>query len=63
LAYPSRPEIDILKDLSFTITPGEKVGVIGRTGSGKSTLMTALFRLVELKSGCIKIDGNGKLTV
>jgi ATP-binding cassette, subfamily C (CFTR/MRP), member 1 len=61
LAYPSRPDIDILKNLSFIIPPGEKVGVIGRTGSGKSTLMTALFRLVELKEGCIKIDGQGNI--
>jgi ATP-binding cassette, subfamily C (CFTR/MRP), member 1 len=59
LSYPSRPDVLILKDLSLEVNPGEKVGVIGRTGSGKSTLMTALFRIVELKSGSIHIDDQG----
>ena len=57
LSYPSRPDVLILKKLSLKVNAAEKVGVIGRTGSGKSTLMTALFRLVDLKSGSISIDG------
>jgi ABC-type multidrug transport system fused ATPase/permease subunit len=61
LSYPTRPEVLILKNLTFSVRAGEKVGVIGRTGSGKSTLMTALFRLVELKEGSILIDGKGTL--
>jgi ABC-type multidrug transport system fused ATPase/permease subunit len=56
LAYPSRPDVQILKNLSFKVQAGENIGVIGRTGSGKSTLMTALFRLVELEQGSIVID-------
>ncbi len=59
LSYPSRPDTLILKKLTFSVKAGEKVGVIGRTGSGKSTLMTALFRLVELAEGSIEIDGIG----
>ena len=59
LSYPSRPDIMILKNISVDIKPGEKVGVIGRTGSGKSTLMTALFRIVELQSGSITVDEKG----
>ncbi|XP_010013553.1 PREDICTED: multidrug resistance-associated protein 7 [Nestor notabilis] len=51
-----------LDGVSFTIYPGEKVGIVGRTGSGKSTLFLALFRMLELKSGQILLDGvNSKL--
>ncbi|KAG7492992.1 hypothetical protein MATL_G00021320 [Megalops atlanticus] len=46
-----------LDGVSIVIHPGEKVGVVGRTGSGKSTLFLALFRMVELNGGKILIDG------
>uniref|UniRef100_A0A8D0KTB9 ABC transporter domain-containing protein n=1 Tax=Strix occidentalis caurina TaxID=311401 RepID=A0A8D0KTB9_STROC len=46
-----------LDGVSFTVYPGEKVGIVGRTGSGKSTLFLALFRMLELKSGRILLDG------
>ncbi|XP_062428024.1 ATP-binding cassette sub-family C member 10 isoform X2 [Rhea pennata] len=46
-----------LDGVSFTIYPGEKVGIVGRTGSGKSTLFLALFRMLELKAGRILLDG------
>ncbi|VDB88774.1 unnamed protein product [Peniophora sp. CBMAI 1063] len=52
------PELpDVLHNLSFSIAPGEKVGILGRTGSGKSTLAVAFFRFVEAHSGSIIIDG------
>ena len=52
-----RPETDlVLKNLTFDILPGEKVGVVGRTGSGKSTLCLCLFRILEAHSGNILID-------
>ena len=52
------PEFPLaLTDVSFTITPGEKVGIVGRTGSGKSTLSLAFFRFLEAESGSIVIDG------
>lgn len=47
----------VLKGVSFQVKPGEKVGIVGRTGAGKSSLMQALFRMVEMQSGSICIDG------
>lgn len=46
-----------MKGLDITIPPRSKVGVVGRTGAGKSTLMVSLLRIVELSSGSIHIDG------
>ncbi|KAG5635612.1 hypothetical protein H0H81_010630 [Sphagnurus paluster] len=46
-----------LKQVNFTINPGEKVGIVGRTGAGKTSLLQALFRIVELQNGKIEIDG------
>lgn len=47
----------LFKDLSFEILPGETVAFIGRTGSGKSTLMNMLMRMYEYQSGHIYLDG------
>ena len=47
----------VLKDMSVKIAAGEKVGIVGRTGAGKSSLMQAVFRLTEGASGAICIDG------
>ncbi|KAF8216283.1 multidrug resistance-associated ABC transporter [Mycena galopus ATCC 62051] len=53
-----RPELDlVLKDISLTIAPAEKLGVCGRTGAGKSSLLLALFRIIEGVEGSIVIDG------
>lgn len=47
----------VLKGLSFEIQGGKKVGVVGRTGAGKSTMSLALTRIIELTEGSITIDG------
>ncbi|CEQ41587.1 SPOSA6832_03323, partial [Sporobolomyces salmonicolor] len=53
-----RPELPpVLRNVSLDIRPGEKIGVVGRTGAGKSSLTLALFRMVEISSGQISVDG------
>lgn len=70
-AWPTKGEIDVrnlvisyardlppvLKNLTFTVNTNERVGVVGRTGAGKSSLTLALFRFLEAQSGSITIDG------
>ena len=46
----------ILKNISVVMNSKDKVGIVGRTGAGKSSLMQALFRMVELESGKIIVD-------
>ncbi|GMG21966.1 unnamed protein product [Ambrosiozyma monospora] len=52
---PTLPRV--IEDVSFNVKAGEKVGVVGRTGAGKSTIISSLFRFVDPDSGFIKIDG------
>ncbi|KAL2867563.1 P-loop containing nucleoside triphosphate hydrolase protein [Aspergillus lucknowensis] len=47
----------VLRGLSMHVEGGERVGIVGRTGAGKSSIMSSLFRLVELSEGSITIDG------
>lgn len=60
--YPNDDE-PILKDISFDITPGEMVGVVGATGAGKSTLAQLIPRLFDPQQGSIKIGGKDIRTV
>ena len=55
--YSKDAETQVLCDINILIEPGQKIGICGRTGSGKSSLMLTLFRLLDLKSGKIEIDG------
>lgn len=59
IGYTTRYRSDfdpVLKNITFKILPGEKVGVVGRTGAGKSSLALALFRALEAEQGKILID-------
>lgn len=47
----------MLNNLTFDIKAGSKVGIVGRTGAGKSTVCLALSRIIELEFGSISIDG------
>jgi ATP-binding cassette subfamily B multidrug efflux pump len=51
------PQHPVFKDLSFTIKPGEKIGLVGRSGAGKSTLVNLLLRFHDIQSGSIILDG------
>jgi len=55
-AYPET-QVPVLKDVSFTISQGEKVAILGRIGSGKSTIAKLLLKLYEPQEGSILIDG------
>jgi ABC-type bacteriocin/lantibiotic exporter with double-glycine peptidase domain len=62
MRYGGRGE-PVLKSVSFTVPGGTKLGVVGRTGAGKSSIAAALFRLVEIDEGAIRIDGIDVSTV
>lgn len=64
MRYRPKTEI-VLKNLTFNIEPGTKVGIVGRTGAGKSTIAQTLSRIIELESGSINIDGKeiGKISL
>lgn len=69
--WPSRGEIEVkdvslryaphlprvIKNVTFHVEPSHKIGVVGRTGAGKSTIITAFFRFLDPETGYIKIDG------
>ncbi|MBN3521370.1 ATP-binding cassette domain-containing protein [Algoriphagus lutimaris] len=54
--YPTRPEVEVLKSLSFHVNPGEKVALAGHSGAGKSTIIQLLLRFYDIQSGQILVD-------
>lgn len=55
--YPSRPEFDVLKDISLTAEAGQKIALVGPSGAGKSTIASLLLRFYEPQSGSLLFDG------
>ncbi len=55
--YPSRPDVQVLNDIDISIQSGEKVALVGQSGSGKSTIVQLLMRFYDLNAGSIKVDG------
>ena len=62
-AYPDMPEVTVLDDVSVTVKPGETLAILGRTGSGKSTVPSLLVRLYDVADGMITIDGHDLKTI
>jgi ATP-binding cassette subfamily B protein len=56
-AYPTRPKILAVDDVSFSVRAGEKVAIVGPSGAGKSTLFHLLLRFYDPASGTISLDG------
>ncbi|TMI92975.1 MAG: ABC transporter ATP-binding protein [Bacteroidetes bacterium] len=56
VVFGYNPENPVLKNVSFTVNPGETVAIVGHTGSGKTTIISLLNRLYHIQSGEIKID-------
>lgn len=62
-AYPDMPDVNVLEDVSVTVKPGETLAILGRTGSGKSTVPSLLVRLYDVGDGMISIDGHDLKTI
>jgi ABC-type multidrug transport system fused ATPase/permease subunit len=56
-SYPSRQDVEVLKDLNFSIRAGEKIALVGQSGSGKSTIINLLQRFYSVEHGSIEADG------
>ena len=56
-SYPSRKEVEVLKDVNFTAGFGQKIAIVGPSGAGKSTISSLLLRFYDITSGEILVDG------
>ncbi|KAK6036166.1 hypothetical protein COOONC_26329, partial [Cooperia oncophora] len=55
-SYPSRPDVEVLKGITFSVEAGEKVALVGSSGSGKSTLTALLLRFYDPDSGSVSVN-------
>jgi ABC-type multidrug transport system fused ATPase/permease subunit len=60
--YPSRDEVTVLKDVSFSVKPGQEVAIVGPSGAGKSTIASLLLKFYEPNSGRILFDDRDSST-
>jgi ABC-type multidrug transport system fused ATPase/permease subunit len=56
-AYPSDPDEDVLRDVTLRLEPGRSLGLVGRTGSGKTTIARLLLRLYDPPTGAVVLGG------
>ncbi|MFB9080417.1 ABC transporter ATP-binding protein [Flavobacterium procerum] len=56
-SYPSRKEVQVLKDVNFNAEFGQKIAIVGPSGAGKSTISSLLLRFYDITSGEISVDG------
>jgi ABC-type multidrug transport system fused ATPase/permease subunit len=56
-SYPTRTDVQVLKDMTFEIRSGEKIALVGPSGAGKSTIVQLLMKFYDLQGGSISIDG------
>ena len=58
VAFSYTPEQDLIRDLNLTVTPGQRIAIVGPTGCGKTTLINLLMRFYDVNDGSIAVDGN-----
>ena len=58
-AYPSRPQVQVLRRINFAVQPGEMVALVGPSGAGKSTLFDLVQRFYDPTEGAIRLNGHG----
>src|SRR6186713_3003708 len=58
VSFAYKPGVPVLRDVSFRARRGEKIALVGPTGSGKSTIASLLLRLYEVGEGTVRVDGD-----
>ncbi len=61
--YPSRPDSPVLRDLSFSVSPGQRVAIVGPSGAGKSTIFSLILGFHRPQSGRVRFDGKDAATL